>query len=172
MIGAGILLMLKKEIDWIQPPTQRGVSSDVPALSLEDLFAAAQGAGQAGLESWQDLARVDFKPEKGVVKFVGKNDWEVQVDTATGSVLHVAERRSDFIESLHDGSYFSDSVKYFLFLPAGIVLLVLWATGLYLFFLPHYKNYQKRKAKRLKSKNKSDGGTSSVDAGSNHQPAE
>ena len=24
MIGAGVLLMLKKEVDWIQPPTQRG----------------------------------------------------------------------------------------------------------------------------------------------------
>ncbi|MEO9968508.1 MAG: PepSY-associated TM helix domain-containing protein [Hyphomonadaceae bacterium] len=148
MIGAGLLLMLKKEVSWIQPPTEHGISSEIPILSFEELFAAAQGVEEAGLGRWSDLARVDVKPDKGVIKFVGENRWEVQVDTATADVLQVAYRRSDLIESIHDGSFFAGWSKLYLFLPAGIVLLLLWGTGLYLFFLPHVKNYQKRRTKR------------------------
>lgn len=140
--------MLKKEVSWIQPPTVSGVSSQMPVLGLPELFAAAQSVEKAGLRTWADLDRVDIKPGKGVVKFVGENRWEVQVDTATGEVLQVAFRRSDLIESLHDGSFFAGWTKLFLFLPSGAILLVLWGTGLYLFFLPRVKNYQKHRAKR------------------------
>lgn len=148
MIGAGIFLMLKKEFDWIQPSTVRGSEVGVPSLSVEELFESAKTASDANLNSWDDLDRLDFKLGKGVAKFVGKNNWEVQVDTHNGDVLQVAFRRSDIIESLHDGSFFSDGVKLYLFLPAGIVLFILWCTGLYLFFLPHLKKRQKRIQKK------------------------
>ena len=150
VIGAGIFLMLKKEVSWIQPETQRGSAVGVPQLTVEQLFEAAKSVDTAQLTNWEDLERADFKPGKGVIKFVGQNDWEVQVDTHTGEILQVAYRRSDFIESLHDGSYFSDGVKLYLFLPAGIVLFILWLTGLYLFFLPHIKKRQKRLLKKAK----------------------
>ena len=29
MIGAGVMLMVKKEFDWIQPPSQEGVESEL-----------------------------------------------------------------------------------------------------------------------------------------------
>ncbi|MEO1476838.1 MAG: PepSY-associated TM helix domain-containing protein [Pseudomonadota bacterium] len=148
MIGAGVLLMLKKEIAWIQPPTERGVAAEGPMLALDDLLAAAMTADEAGFETWEDIDRIDVRPGKGVAKFRGENHWEVQVDTRTGEVLHVAFRRSDIIESIHDGSFFASWTKLFLFLPAGIVLFGLWLTGMYLFFLPHVKNWQKRRAKR------------------------
>ncbi|WP_262696215.1 PepSY-associated TM helix domain-containing protein [Kordiimonas aquimaris] len=148
MIGAGLFLMLKKEINWIQPETQRGSIVGVPSLSVQELFTIAKSVEVAELSSWEELERVDFKPGKGVVKFVGANDWEVQVDTHSGEILQVSYRRSDFIESLHDGSFFGDGVKLYLFLPAGIVLFVLWLTGLYLFFLPHIKKGQKNRAKK------------------------
>lgn len=144
MIGAGILLMLKKEVNWIQPETVAGSQTGVPSLTMAELFAAAQAVPEANIGEWHTLKRVDFKPGKGLVKFVGSNNWEVQVDTHTGDILQVAFRRSDVIESLHDGSFFSDATKLYLFLPAGILLFVLWATGLYLFFLPHIKKRQKK----------------------------
>jgi len=159
MIGAGLLLMLKKEVSWIQPPTERGVSAEMPVLSFEELFVSAQSVEAAGLQNWADLDRVDVKPDKGIIKFVGENRWEVQVDTATGEVLQTAYRRSDLIESIHDGSFFAGWTKLYLFLPAGILLLVLWGTGLYLFFLPHVKNYQKRRAKRQVIAESRDDGT-------------
>lgn len=146
VIATGLLLMLKKDLDWIQPPTQRGVDVEaVPAQDFDALFAAARNVPELQLEQWADLDRVDVKPGKGTVKFVAANRWEAQIDLATAEVLQVAYRRSDLIESLHDGSYFSGAVKRFVFLPTGILLLILWGTGLYLFILPHAAKAAKRR---------------------------
>lgn len=149
MIGTGVLLMLKKDIAWIQPPTQKGIErTAVPTMTLEEMFTVAQGVPDLALTDWRDLDRVDVKPGKGVVKFVSTNRWEAQIDSATGEVLQVAYRRSDLIESLHDGSYFSDAVKRWVFLPTGIVLALLWGTGIYMFVLPHWKKHQKRQRRK------------------------
>jgi hypothetical protein len=69
----------------------------------------------------------------------------VQVDTHTAEVLFVAQRRSDVIESIHDGSFFADWVKLWVFLPAGVGLFVLWISGIYLFTAAEVK---KRKMRR------------------------
>lgn len=152
MIGAGVLLQLKKEIDWIQPPASSGTAfgarSALPAASLARMFEAAKGVPQAGINSWADLTRVDIKPERGMVKFVSASSWEVQVDTATAKVLQVAYRRSDLIETIHDGSFFADWAKLYVFLPAGVGLLVLWLTGVYLFALTEIKKAGSRRKRR------------------------
>lgn len=147
-IGAGVLLMLKKESGWIQPPTVAGASTAFPAATLESMFRAARSVEEAGIGRWEDLARVDFKPGDGIVKFVSRSRWEVQVDTTTGAVLQVAYRRSDLIESIHDGSFFADWTKLYLFLPSGILLFVMWLTGLYLFVLTRLKRGRKRQRNR------------------------
>ena len=149
IIIAGLLLMLKKEIEWIQPTTVKGVERlTVPVQTVEALFETASSIEELELDDWRNLDRVDFKPGKGVVKFVAANQWEAQIDTSTGEILQVAYRRSDIIESLHDGSFFADWVKLYIFFPSGIVLLVLWATGIYLFFLPYMKSAEKKRKKR------------------------
>ena len=145
VIGAGLLLMVKKEFDWIQPPTQKGVErTQVPSQSFGQLFNVAAQIPELALTDWHSLERVDVKPGKGVIKFVAANQWEAQIDTHTGAVLQLAYRRSDFIESLHDGSFFADWVKLYVFLPSGIVLLVLWGTGIYLFALTQLKRARKK----------------------------
>jgi uncharacterized iron-regulated membrane protein len=149
VVVTGILLMLKKDIAWIQPPTQRTeAAGELPQQSFSALFDAARSVPELELTSWQELDRVDVKPDKGVVKFVAGNGWEAQIDSATGEVVQVAYRRSDLIESLHDGSFFASWAKLWVFLPSGVVLLVLWGTGIYLFILPHWKKAQKRRARQ------------------------
>ncbi|MEO0614047.1 MAG: PepSY domain-containing protein [Pseudomonadota bacterium] len=153
MIGAGLLLMVKKQIDWIQPPTIKGTAiltqgadgAGVPVQSIEALVGAARAARPTSFAEWNDLARIDIKPSKGVAKVISNDRWEVQVDLVSGTVLQTAYRRSDLIESIHDGSFFAKGAKLWVFLPAGIVLFGLWLTGLYLFALPHYKLWQKRR---------------------------
>ncbi len=154
IIGAGIILQMKKDIDWIQPPTRVGVSTEIPAPTLQQLFDVAKSVPEAGITTWVELDRVDFKPDKGIVKFVTLNRIEIQIDTTSAEILSVTYRRSDLIEKIHDGSWFADWVKLYLFLPVGIVLFVLWLTGIYMFFLPYYKKAQTRKAKaaRLRAK--------------------
>lgn len=146
MIGAGILLMLKKQVEWIQPQSQKGIErSIVPMASMQDLFDAASTVEKAGFTSWEQLERADLKPGKGIIKFVSTSNWEVQVDTHTAEVLQVAQRRSDVIESIHDGSYFAEWTKLWMFLPAGVGLFILWLTGIYLFVMLEYKKIKNRR---------------------------
>ena len=136
IIVSGIALQLKKESAYIQPPTQRGVGTE-PAIGFERILEVAKTVPEAGIESWDDIDRLDVRPGKGVVKVRCKNGYEVQIDAATGEILQVAVRRSDLIESIHDGTYFHDHAKLWVFLPAGIVLALLVLTGLHLFLLPY-----------------------------------
>lgn len=145
---AGVLLMLKKEIDWIQPPTNKGVVAEqIPQISYQQMVSAGQLYPETEVEEWSDIDRIDIRPDKGIAKIRANSGWEIQVDTATGEVLNVAYRRSDIIESIHDGSYFSDGVKLYVFLPSGILLIVMWATGIYLFLLPRFRKRKKRAPK-------------------------
>ena len=91
MIGAGILLTVKKEFDWLQPPSQKGIErTTVPTASLQKMFEAVKAVDQANVQSWTDLDRVDFKNGKGIAKFITTENWDVQVDTNTAKVLQVA----------------------------------------------------------------------------------
>lgn len=150
VIGTGLLLQLKKQIPWVQPPETKGGSGS-PALSLPMILEIAATVPHAGISEWDHIDRIDVRPSKGMLKVVGKNRWELQVDVATGAVLQTAYRRSDLIESLHDGSFFHDKVKLFVFLPAAFVVLGLWITGVYLWLLPYMarrENAERRKADR------------------------
>ena len=133
----GILLQLKKEVAWIQPPTTKGAIQNNPTISFDAILAAAKSASEANIQSWDDVDRLDVRIDKGIVKVRGKNRWEVQIDTRSGDVLQVAYRRSDLIEQIHDGSWFHDKAKLWIFLPSGIILFVLWITGVYMVILPY-----------------------------------
>jgi uncharacterized iron-regulated membrane protein len=146
IIVTGVILQLKKELAWIQPTTKEGSSREL-SVSFDQILSATQSFPEAGVKSWDDIDRVDVQPSKGMLKVRCKNRSEVQLDTKTGDVLQVAYRRSDLIESIHDGSFFHDRVKLWIFLPVALVLGVLWMTGIYLFFLPYYAKWRKRRQK-------------------------
>lgn len=147
VVVTGILLQLKKQMSWVQPPTKRGVTAEL-TVSFEQVLRAVQAVPQAEVKGWADIERIDVQPRRGLAKVMPKNRWEVQIDTGTGKILQVAYRRSDVIESLHDGSWFHDSLKLWLFLPTAVVLLALWLTGLYLFALPYIVNARRRRRMR------------------------
>ena len=152
VIVSGIILQLKKEFGWIQPGTQKGTPVP-PSLSFEQILSAAKQVPQAHVESWEDIDRLDVRPGKGMLKIRCRNHWEVQLDASTGDVLQVAYRRSDLIESIHDGSFFHDAAKLWIFLPSAMILGGLWLTGIYLFFLPHLARWKKSRITRLKRNN-------------------
>jgi uncharacterized iron-regulated membrane protein len=144
IIVSGIILQLKKEVAWIQPPTQEGTRRQL-SISFDRILQVAKTVPEAKIHSWDDIDRLDVRPAKGLVKVRGKTRWEIQVDTHTGDVLQIAYRRSDLIESIHDGSFFHRGFKLWAFLPTALVLGVLWVTGVYLFFLPHFAKWKRRR---------------------------
>lgn len=149
VIVSGLLLQLKKEVVWVQPMTQQG-SGNRPMIGWAQVLAASQHVASAEVNTWKDIERVDARVSKGVLKVRCVNGWELQLDAATGDLLSSAYRRSDLIESIHDGSFFTDMAKLWVFLPNGIVLLALWFTGAYLWYLPFL--VKRRKKNQQKSK--------------------
>ncbi len=148
ILCTGVLLQFKKEKnalgDWIQPPTARVETAEL-TISFADILEAVSAVPEAEIASWDDVDRLDVRPGKGIVKVRANNRWEVQVDTGTAEVIHIAFRRSDLIESIHDGSFFHDKAKIWVFLPAGVILLFLWITGIYLWILPIWAKRAGRK---------------------------
>lgn len=145
IISSGILLQLKKQSAWIQPPELSGTAGD-PSVSFDHILETSRRIGEMEVSTWADINRIDVRPSKGMLKVWAKNNWEAQIDTRTGAVIQVAYRRSDMIEAIHDGSWFHELVKLGLFLPAGVTLLILWITGMYLFALPYIVRRRRRQA--------------------------
>lgn len=135
----GILLGWKKDVELLQPPTQKGSTPN-----LEQWIPIAQMAtnATAALDSAQGIStnpidRIEARPEKGMVKVLfAEGSWEVQLDGSNGKVLSVARRHSDWIEKIHDGSIISDLFKLVTMNVLGLGLLVLTFTGFTLWFYP------------------------------------
>lgn len=136
----GIFLALKKDFDFIQPPTQKGQSADLSEwMALEDLKTIAVDAfNQAHTDQADNkVHRMDVRPDKGVVKvLLKKGFWEVQVDGKNGEVLSIARRHSDWIESLHDGSIIGDWFKLLSMNILGLGLIFMIVSGLWLWKVP------------------------------------
>lgn len=146
MIASGLLLQFKKQWTWVQPQEHRGTGRE-PVLGFDDILARVRELPEMNVKSWDDVNRMDVRPGRGMVKVWLQNGHEVQVDLGTGRVLQTAYRRSDLIESIHDGSFFAGNwTKLGLFLPTGLIVFILWLSGLWMFWVPFAV---KRRAKAI-----------------------
>jgi uncharacterized iron-regulated membrane protein len=145
VLVTGILLQVKKDVRWVQPATKKGTGKE-PTVSFDAILAAVtRDAPEAEVSGWADIDRLDVRPKDGIVKVQCKNRYEVQVDFQTGKVVQVEYRRSDLIESLHDGSFFHDAAKLYVFLPVAVLLLTVWFTGIHLWLLPKWVKWRRAK---------------------------
>jgi hypothetical protein len=148
MIATGVLLQVKKQWTWVQPAEHRGTGT-VPVISLVDVLESVKRAPDMLVSTWDDVDRIDVRPDRGLAKVRLQNGYEVQVDLGTGAVLQTAYRRSDLIETIHDGSVFAgDWSKLGLFLPTGVTLLLLWLGGMWMWWVPYGA---KRRVRRQRS---------------------
>jgi uncharacterized iron-regulated membrane protein len=151
LLITGILLLFKKDITWIQPMTKQG-GGTVPTISFAQLFASVREVEKLEVKSWEDITRIDIQPDKGIAKVTTSNSYEAQVDLQNAKILQVAYRRSDLIETLHDGTFFHKKAKYFYSIPIAMTLLVSLLTGIILFIQPYFVR-KRKKAKTLNGKN-------------------
>jgi uncharacterized iron-regulated membrane protein len=153
--ATGLLLGWKKNSGGLlQSKNYRGTSTDLKDwLPLDSLHRAACRALRDSVSSelsWE-LERIDIRKDKGIVKFVfARHFYGIQLDGATGKLLHIERRRSDFIEKVHDGSildfYFPTEYSPFKLVYTsimGVALLLFTITGFWLWYGPK----QMRKAK-------------------------
>ena len=124
-----------------------GTSTDLKNwLSVDSLHKNAIQIFSDSISSTlsHNLDRIDIRKDKGMVKFVFTDGfWGIQLDGATGKLLHIERRRADFIEKIHDGSildsYFKTSngqIKLVYTTVMGIALLIFTITGFWLWYGP------------------------------------
>ena len=103
-----------------------------------------------------DLERIDVRKDKGMVKFVFLDHfWGIQIDGATGELLHIERRRHDFIENIHDGSIldylFNTKGEYLKLIYTtimGLALLIFTVSGFWLWYGPKYLRSSGRRRRR------------------------
>ena len=134
-----VLLGWKKNSDTLQPPTQRGSTTELSEwLPLAELRARAQDANPG------TISRMDVRPERGIVKVLfAEGHREVQLDGATGALLSRGVRHADWIEALHDGSIVSQPFKLVYSTLLGLALLIFSVSGFWLWYGP--KRMRKRR---------------------------
>ena len=150
----GLLLGWKKNSNgYLLADSQKGTTTDISQwLSFDSLHTIAVKTLHDSIpEIISDkLDRIDARPEKGMVKFVFKENYlGIQLDASTGKLLHIVKRRSDFIENIHDGSYIdkitglNGAFKLSYTTIMGGALLMLTITGFWLWYNP--KRIRKKK---------------------------
>jgi uncharacterized iron-regulated membrane protein len=147
----GILLAVKKDIDIIQPPSQKGVSKNLNTWKsvavLSELATVALHKTHPDQKD-NSVDRLDVRPSKGTAKVLFKEgNWEVQIDGTTGEVKSIAKRYSDWIESLHDGSIINDTFKLISMNVLGFGVLFMIGSGFWLWYGPEKYRAVKRQQK-------------------------
>ena len=142
----GSILQLKKHWSWVQPPEKRG-SAKAPVIELSGILESLKREPSLHVTSWDQVNRLDVRPDKGIVKAWLKSNWEAQIDLGSGKILQIAYRRSDWIESIHDGSIFGDTAKLGVFFPTAIGLVLLWLGGVWMFLYPFLGRRRVRRTK-------------------------
>ena len=142
----GFMLLIKKRAAWIQPPTITGAAGEPKDfISTAELFDIVFEQGHADFQSLDDIDRIDMRPGKRVLKVQSEhNHSEMQVCAVTGEILHVATRRSDFLEDLHDGSFFAEWVHAWFMPLVAVALLFMIMSGLWLWIEPKLRRRRRR----------------------------
>ncbi|MDF2605293.1 PepSY-associated TM helix domain-containing protein [Sphingomonas sp.] len=140
----GSLLALKKDVDFLQPPTRDGIAPGLPDRSLASLVTSVNALPAHAGVTWKDIDRIDVRPKDGIAKVILKSRHEVQVDLTSGAAVDTGYRTSDLLETIHDFSFMGDWAKYVLSFGSGIALIFMGATGVYLFALPMLVRRRKR----------------------------
>lgn len=152
---SGLLLGWKKNTaGMILPESQKGTSTDLRDwLPVDSLHTIACNTlhNSVSPQLSLELDRIDMRKDKGMVKFVFVDEYyEVQLDGATGDVLSIGQRHSDFLEKVHDGSILdrylgtSGVIKLVYTTVMGLSLLIFTITGFWLWYGPK----KMRKAKK------------------------
>lgn len=161
---SGIILGWKKNSgELILPPTYSGTSTDLSEwLPLDSIYMIAfQAVAESVSPDFpEELDRIDIRKDKGVAKVrFRKNHLEVQVDGATGKILHTGKRRSDLFEDIHDGSIIDNLLgspngefKLIYTSLMGLALLTFNITGLWLYLASGNRRNKKKSEEEKKER--------------------
>lgn len=149
--GTGFFLATKDRFDWMRPPEADAVKVESAAelVSVEAAVNSAFALGHPELQSFKDIDRVDYRPKSNIYKVISRDGYrEVQVDGKTAQVLSSSFRNDQFMEDLHDFTFFAELAHAWLLPLVAIGLFGLALSGIIIFMTPVYRRWQfKRRVK-------------------------
>ncbi len=149
----GVALQVRKPVDWIQPTTEVGAVRYDPGVNQAQILAAVKSVPEMRVEGWSDVALLDYRPKKGVIKVHNHNDLETQVDAKTGEVIRTSRRWNNLIARVHDGSEWG--MRLWFFLPAALLIIYLWISGFYLAVLGTSRKLRAKRQRKARQSNQS-----------------
>ncbi len=142
----GLLLGWKKNSgDLLGSKTYEGSATELKEwLPLAELQTKAENylKNAVGSPTPMQLDRIDIRQDKGVAKFIYEGYYGIQIDGASGALLHVDARRADFIEQIHDASLLDENlgtkgyIKLTYTTVMSLALITFTVTGFWLWYGP------------------------------------
>lgn len=148
--ATGFLLANKSRVAWLRPPVVETQSVDTAAkiVSVDTATRAAFALGHPELRTMKDVDRVDYRPKNNVFKVISRDGYrEVQVCGARGTVLSSSFRGDQFVEDLHDFTWFAEWAHAWLLPLVAIGLFSLGVSGIVIFFTPVIRRWRFRRQK-------------------------
>jgi len=140
-VVTGILLILRSKLGFIQTPIPK-----VESVAIEKVRTISEVLIKLKKNSIEgkNISSILYKPAKNIYAVRTKDYQEIILHPETLKILSMGPKYSTLLIQIHEGSFFSKSVRDYIFFPTSIGLLFLWVTGMILFFR------SKRKFKRVK----------------------
>ena len=143
----GFLLLVKKDYSWLQPTPMTCEEGPVEELQpLSKVYEAVFALNLPQFRGEEDILRIDFRPEKRLHKVISRHDdCEVQVCAISLKTSGPNERRSDWLERLHDGSWLGDFAHDRVMPIVALILLFLASSGYVMWLYPKWKKLRKQR---------------------------
>ncbi|HXH74740.1 MAG TPA: PepSY domain-containing protein [Bacteriovoracaceae bacterium] len=116
----GLMLLMRNEIEWIQPKTVTAAAVTGQMLAPEHVLKLA-GPG---------VDQIIYRPGKNNISVRMVDGMEAQYHSQTGELLKNAPRRSGFLIELHQGSWMGPVGQYGIHLMSGLGLVFLLISGM------------------------------------------
>lgn len=151
----GFVLALKSVLPGVRPPTRGGSHEGAfgQFLHPDQAVQAAIGAGLPGLQSLEDVDRLEIHAGKGIYKVLSKEGYhEVQVDGGSGKVLSISRRNDQLMEDIHDLSILHPVLRITLLPVVAAVLLLLGISGVVMYFTPVLRRARHKRQEQAKNR--------------------
>ena len=134
--------------------SQAGLSTNIHEwLSLDSLESLATVAlNEQAKTSFAHAENIQLKPSKGYINFAFKNNYNIQVNGASGKAIHIERKNGSFIQDIHDGAIIdswlsvkSGIVKKTYSTLLGTALLLLTISGWWMWYKPRQIKLSKKK---------------------------
>lgn len=138
IVVTGILLILRSKLNFIQTPAPKVESITIEKVRpVSEVILKLKNLPNNSIDS-KNITSIIYKPAKNLYSIRTKDYREINLHPETLELLSVGPKLSTLLIQLHEGSFFSKSVRDYIFFPTSLILLFLWGTGLILFFYPKF----------------------------------